>query len=32
MKVQSSSVVRLLDFHNQSPKIIVQQVSIDDRL
>ena len=27
-----SSVVRLLDFHNRSSKIIVQEVSIDDRL
>ena len=26
------SVVRLLDFHNRSSKIIVQEVSIDDRL
>ena len=26
------SVVRLLDFHNQSSKIIGQEVSIDDRL
>ena len=26
------SVVRLLDFHNRSSKIIVQQFSIDDRL
>ena len=27
-----SHVVRLLDFHNRSSKIIVQEVSIDDRL
>ena len=27
-----TSVVRLLDFHNRSSKIIVQEVSIDDRL
>ena len=27
-----SSVVRLLDFHNRSSKIIVQEFSIDDRL
>ena len=26
------SVVRLLDFHNRSSKIIGQEVSIDDRL
>ena len=26
------SVVRLLDFHIRSSKIIVQEVSIDDRL
>ena len=26
------SVVRLLDFHNRSSKIIVQEFSIDDRL
>ena len=27
-----ASVIRLLDFHNRSSKIIVQEVSIDDRL
>ena len=27
-----SHVVPLLDFHNRSSKIIVQEVSIDDRL
>ena len=27
-----TSVVRLLDFHNRSSKIIVQEVSIDDQL
>ena len=27
-----TSVVRLFDFHNRSSKIIVQEVSIDDRL
>ena len=26
------SVVRLLDFHNRSSKIIGQEISIDDRL
>ena len=27
-----NSVVRLLEFHNRSSKIIVQEVSIDDQL
>ena len=32
LNVHFSSVVRLLDFHNRSSKIIGQEVSIDDRL
>ena len=32
IQIVVSSVVRLLDFHNRSLKIIVQEVSIDDRL
>ena len=31
-KILTSSVVRLLIFHNRSSKIIGQEVSIDDRL
>ena len=29
---QTTSVVRFLDFHNRSSKIIVQEFSTDDRL